>query len=372
MRALSEWMELRRARKAAREALRSARHVLNMREDVIPADLAASIRHGMEEVSSATRKRSAQAIHGAMESLGSLLARAAPPRSAPRTREYVEVIAVAVTVALGFRTYFLQPFKIPTGSMQPTLYGVHSGQELERSFIRVSLDAVRGVIAPVGDRFLMLPFLGARYMVVHAKESGVVGLPQLSATDPTVLLLPVGSTLHAMPRDARPFAMPGESVAVGSVLWQGWKCAGDHVLVNRMALNFGIPRRDQVMVFSTEGISGLPPGTHYIKRLVGCPNETISIAPPRLLVNGEEPKGCPGIERAARNQGYRLTRPEEQGILGSSEATLVLGDREYAGFGDNTANSRDSRYWGSVPQRNLVGPAVFVYWPFTDRWGLIR
>ena len=41
-------------------------------------------------------------------------------------RENVEVLLVALTVAMGIRTFFLQPFKIPTGSMQPTLFGVTS------------------------------------------------------------------------------------------------------------------------------------------------------------------------------------------------------------------------------------------------------
>jgi signal peptidase I len=41
-------------------------------------------------------------------------------------------------------------------------------------------------------------------------------------------------------------------------------------------------------------------------------------------------------------------------------------------MGDNTGHSADSRYWGSVPERNLLGPACLVYWPFTSpRWGLI-
>ena len=47
-------------------------------------------------------------------------------------RENVEVLLVALTVALGVRTFFLQPFKIPTGSMQPTLYGVTSVPDYSR------------------------------------------------------------------------------------------------------------------------------------------------------------------------------------------------------------------------------------------------
>jgi signal peptidase I len=41
-------------------------------------------------------------------------------------------------------------------------------------------------------------------------------------------------------------------------------------------------------------------------------------------------------------------------------------------LGDNSYNSYDSRYWGAVPDANLVGRGLFVYWPFSQHWGLIR
>ena len=44
----------------------------------------------------------------------------------------------------------------------------------------------------------------------------------------------------------------------------------------------------------------------------------------------------------------------------------------YWAMGDNSPNSKDSRYWGGVPRQNLVGRGYFVFWPFTERWGFIR
>jgi signal peptidase I len=39
-------------------------------------------------------------------------------------------------------------------------------------------------------------------------------------------------------------------------------------------------------------------------------------------------------------------------------------------LGDNSANSLDSRYWGYVPEKSVIGKAIFIYYPFTKRWGL--
>jgi signal peptidase I len=46
--------------------------------------------------------------------------------------------------------------------------------------------------------------------------------------------------------------------------------------------------------------------------------------------------------------------------------------RSYFALGDNSYHSRDSRDWGIVPEVNVAGRGLFVYWPFSERWGLIR
>src|ERR1039457_422494 len=66
-------------------------------------------------------------------------------------RENVEVLLVALAVAMGIRTFFLQPFKIPTGSMQPTLYGVTSLPDFSPS--KIDFSAGRpGVEVQVGEQ----------------------------------------------------------------------------------------------------------------------------------------------------------------------------------------------------------------------------
>lgn len=389
LRLISDILGRRRLRRHARDTMRAARHILNMREDIMaPADVR-SLRAEMERLSQAMQPPAFPNLTpAAIDTLGGHLSRLAAPRPAAVAREYVEVLVVAVSVAVAFKTYFFQPFKIPTGSMQPTLYGVHVSEDAPRPFVyfpagrQVHLLRLPGM--DVNGFSERTAITGERYCEVRAMCSGVVGYPYPDANDPTVTVLPVGGQPHRLPvgpsefqkkADSLLLAKPGQEVSRGDLLCRATAIAGDHVLVNRMALNFRRPRRDDVIVFGTSGIEGLVQGTHYIKRLVGLPNERIGVQPPNLVIDGKPVTGYRGIDRVTRDpayQGYQLPNWNEAGPVMTTNSILELGPKQYAGFGDNTGNSRDSRYWGAIPERNLVGPATFVYWPFSKRWGLIR
>ena len=74
-------------------------------------------------------------------------------------------------------------------------------------------------------------------------------------------------------------------------------------------------------------------------------------------------------DRAAELQ---LEEQHLKGQLEFAQGKRPLPPGSYFAMGDNSYNSYDSRYWGPVPEENLVGRGLLVYWPFNRHWGLIR
>ena len=124
---------------------------------------------------------------------------------------------------------------------------------------------------------------------------------------------------------------------------------GDRVLVNKFIYRFAQPERGDIIVF--ESVEG--GGEDLIKRVVGVPGDKISVRGGRLLVNGE-PQREPYVYKKYPDRS-------------SSAPTTVPEDQVFV-MGDNRANSRDSRYFGTVPERKIEGEAFLRFWP-PDRIG---
>jgi signal peptidase I len=136
---------------------------------------------------------------------------------------------------------------------------------------------------------------------------------------------------------------------------------GDLILVNKFIYGAKIPftnwrlpalkppKRGDVVVF----IYPEDKSKDYIKRLVGLPGDLIEIKGGSIYVNDQ-----PAPE-AIFNQIYYYNR----GQLGLVGEKLIVPQDSYFVLGDNSATSKDSRYWGFVPKNNLLGQAMVIYWP---------
>src|SRR5215510_15562452 len=117
-------MFMSRQVKLSRLLLRHARKYLRYKHDVLSDPDREQIVREMQVLRTVLRGRDRDKIHSAAEILDKTLHKLTPVTWESHWRENCEVILVAIVIAIGIRSYFLQPFKIPTGSMQPTLNGI--------------------------------------------------------------------------------------------------------------------------------------------------------------------------------------------------------------------------------------------------------
>jgi signal peptidase I len=181
---------------------------------------------------------------------------------------------------------------------------------------------------------------------------------------------------------------------------------GDFILVNKYAyglrlpvtnqrlIDVGAPQRGDVMVFRYPR----DPSTDYIKRVVGIPGDKVTYSQKQLLINdqpvtvsatpplaGADAQEFPNVQRMQEQLGEHLhtiqLRPERPPLdLGqvmdfpnreacrynSEGFTCTVPPGNYFMMGDNRDSSSDSRYWGFVPDRNIVGRAFIVWWNFDE------
>jgi len=109
------------------------------------------------------------------------------------------------------------------------------------------------------------------------------------------------------------------------------------------------PRRGDVVVF----IYPQDLKKDFIKRLVGLPQDKIAIKNGTLFVNGEP------LTDPVFSQRFYYNR----GDFAKDEEEIVVPQGNFFVLGDNSASSKDSRYWGFVPEENVIGKAILIYWP---------
>lgn len=346
--------------------------------------------------------------------------------------ELTDTLVIAFAVAFGVRALYAQPFKIPTGSMQPTLYGIHLTEgenngrvgKLEALFNYINyswrypalLASVPSRILYQGkvqynDEELQYPYMenvsfGGYALYKHSN----IRLGMTSLTGTKFLQNGVVPETYTVTEDTNELtrfylhylsSLNGRTFQKNENILNVRHTTGDHIFVNRLAYYFSEPKRGDVAVFVTDGFRGMA-GRYYIKRLVGMPGDTLKVVDGKLMVKekgrtqfrtvdkgdhigfermysgqggyrGYSNAGCFDSGRATFHFDERDGTPEtyKQMPFVAKNGTFTVPEAFYFMMGDNSYNSRDSRYFGPVPRENLMGKALFCWWPFSRRWGVV-
>lgn len=420
---------MKKLHKQANELLQAARKVYDYRRDVISSDRLNELTLAVEELNTLQQASatSAEPLEASMKRLDALL-RKVGGKIYPKTfwTDNLEVALVAAILVIGVRTFFFQPFIIPTNSMYPTYSGMNAVVYNADTSPSAAMNGVNKIR------------LGATHYEVSAPQGGTVQVPVFSRGDhpadyalrgqgiarfsivngrkwfgllptqlreyiflvdnqPVALRVPLEFNLDDVIRqtffpdhenlgdvvmdqhreqriDARstsPALLTGVQLSAGGSVVEFDITLGDALFVDRLSYHFKRPSVGDPFVFRTRDIRGIE-GTgyvdkYYIKRVGGVGGETLEIKEGALYANGkprdEVDAFTDNANKAGEYGGYI-----NQSLLAKGKE-LVIPEDKFVALGDNSANSLDSRYWGFVPERSIIGKAIFIYYPFTRRWG---
>ena len=418
-------------KKEAQLLNKAARKFLHYKRDLLDDQLVAEIDSRRQDLQTACKQGDKDKCAEASKQLQATCENALPRQQGQGwLEENLEVIFVAIVIALGLRAYVVQPFRIPTGSMQPTLNGitatsVSSADEFPgiasktiqrftrgRKYVDLVLQEDKRLRAenPVIEKPFLhffthtyiyfddgskLTFPGPKAALMNRNGMGfgsLCGYPttDMSQQEKDQLRL----TLHSTPRSemsfegsqnrpTTPYTKP--NLSAGTVIARGYIDTGDLILVDKMSYHFRRPNRGEVFVFDTRDIksihseaarNGGSAGSHYIKRLAALPGDKLQVEEFDLYINGQKATE-PGIVSVMSQQdgyhGYESSYRLSPGKTFKARTSNIPGMNEYIALGDNSFNSSDSRFFGTVKEFNLIGPAAFTLWPFTSgHWGVIK
>ena len=156
---------------------------------------------------------------------------------------------------------------------------------------------------------------------------------------------------------------------------------GDYLLVSKVAyanggiwssfLPYSKLRRGDIVVFRYP----LRPTQHFVKRVIGIPGDRIHLSNKQVFVNGKPLIEGYTIYKSTTRDYYRDDFPNTNYISGNVDSkwwiqmrklidngNLIVPEGHYFVMGDNRDDSSDSRYWGFVPQENVEGRPLLIYW----------
>ena len=385
------------ASRTVRQAWDLSKHIQKMfdaQRDILSPQAVAALEAALQDTRKAIDERAGdEALKKQVSNLETAANKWLKPYPNAGIRENVEVLLVALAVAMSIRTFFVQPFKIPTGSMQPTLFGVTS------SIVNDPDLKVPGALARFFDYWIH----GNSYFVVNAPEDGELEVvsPPTKAIFFNIsqqykfngksynVAFPVDELFQRAGYQIDPYGngkvYNSPHFKAGEPILRLKVTAGDHLFVDRLSYNFRHPKRGEIIVFETTAIEGMRPDQRdqfYIKRLVALGGEKVEIGDDRhLIIDGKRlDKTTPHFENVysfdtnqpaheSQFSGHVYNNQLAPRFAEAPNGVVTVRPEHYMVMGDNTLNSSDSRYWGDFSRTNVIGKYFFVYWPFSDRWG---
>jgi signal peptidase I len=317
------FLQRRRVVKYARLLLKTARKLARKNLDKLSQKDAAMISQDIEALQAALRARDFGAIVVAESKLQASFDRILGFAKKSMVREYAEAFIFALILALFLRTFVVQLFKIPTGSMEPTLHGAQT--------------------YGFGDHIVVNKF-------IYGPETlDWVGIPWTNfGFDIPTYRFEKLSLRKPQRGDIVVFKFPFE--------WHCNTCGEDFNMVRGQSKSCPVCKSRSIEYQNKD----------FVKRCIGLPGEMIEIRDGDVYANDQlvtEPQIVKDI--------YYVNIPPNRGPYGHKGQRIHVPENSYFVLGDNSANSKDSRFWGFVPFENLRGEAVFIYLPFS-RIGVVR
>ena len=149
---------------------------------------------------------------------------------------------------------------------------------------------------------------------------------------------------------AAPYIVSGASMEPNFHDWQ-------YLIVDRLTYDFKEPERGDIIIFDLPSDGGRA----LIKRVIGLPGDTVILTGQKVTIsNAEHP------------EGFTLGEPylDPKNLTGRNDMTVELGEGEYFVLGDNRRVSSDSRIWGTLPRKDIVGRVILRLYPL-DKLGVL-